>query len=104
MVYLSADCLGGGTNFPRLAMPTDPKWCKYVDCSGKDEGVTFKPAKGAAVYWENFAPDGRGYEEVWHAGMPVTEGVKIGLNIWNWYQPGWKSNAEEAEEGQSNEM
>ncbi|KIW02814.1 uncharacterized protein PV09_05872 [Verruconis gallopava] len=94
MVYLSADCEGGGTKFPRLGKPGEGKWCEFVDCEAKDEdgegeGVVFKPRKGAAVYWENFRPDGRGYEETWHAGLPVKSGTKIGLNIWSWWQPGY---------------
>jgi len=89
MVYLSANCVGGGTNFPNLDMPVDKRWCDYLECDGQEQGVTFKAVKGSAVYWENFRPDGRGYEEVWHAGLPVKEGMKIGLNIWSWYQPGY---------------
>lgn len=49
-------------------------------------GVIFKPLAGNAVYWENFRPDGtgRGWDETWHAGLPVKEGTKVGLNIWTW--------------------
>ena len=43
----------------------------------------FKPRAGNAVYWENFRADGTGYDETWHAGLPVTKGVKVGLNIWS---------------------
>lgn len=48
--------------------------------------TVFKPLVGNAVYWENFRADGtgRGYEETCHAGLPVVEGVKVGLNIWSW--------------------
>lgn len=91
MVYLKADCTGGGTNFPRLSMPHDEKWCEYIECPpGQDgtQGVTFKPKKGAAVYWENFDANGIGYKETIHAGMPVKTGTKIGLNIWTWFQAG----------------
>lgn len=51
-----------------------------------DTGVVFKPMAGNAVYWENFRPDGtgRGWDETWHAGLPVKEGTKVGLNIWTW--------------------
>lgn len=53
---------------------------------GERGGVVFKPLVGNAVYWENFRADGsgRGYEESWHAGLPVVQGVKVGLNIWSW--------------------
>jgi prolyl 4-hydroxylase len=79
----------------------DERWCRFVECpegnqgeGGEEEeseedgakGVVFKVAPGNAVYWENFMADGsgRGYEETWHAGLPVTKGVKVGLNIWTW--------------------
>jgi prolyl 4-hydroxylase len=92
MVYLEADCTGGGTNFPRLRKPTEKSWCKFIECDEEGEegleGVTFKPIKGNAVFWENLRLDGTGYEESWHAGMPVKSGRKIGLNIWSWYQKG----------------
>lgn len=93
MVYVDADCDGGGTEFPRIPMPdvADGKWCRFLECKegeidGKKPkmGVTFKPMKGNAVFWENLRPDGRGYEETWHAGLPLLSGTKVGLNIWSW--------------------
>lgn len=101
MVYLEANCTGGGTNFPRLPVPQDRSWCRFIDCKNERsvdgeyeniQGVTFKPIKGNAVYWENIRSDGTGYTESWHAGLPVKEGVKIGLNIWSWYQEGWEAS------------
>ncbi|KAK1239090.1 hypothetical protein MKX08_006151 [Trichoderma sp. CBMAI-0020] len=88
---------GGGTEFPLLETITEgnrPKWCELVECEdegtadGGDEeaggkGTTFRVIPGNAVYWENFASDGRGYDETWHAGLPVKKGVKVGLNIWS---------------------
>ena len=89
MVYVQANCTGGGTNFPLLTRPKDPKWCEWIDCDESPEtGVTFLPKAGSAVYWENFDADGNGWREGLHAGMPVTSGVKVGLNIWSWYQKG----------------
>ena len=93
MVYLDDGCKGGGTNFPRLARPVATEWCRFIECGGEDggvepkDGITFKPIAGNAVFWENLRPDGSGYPETWHAALPVTEGVKVGLNIWSWYQP-----------------
>lgn len=106
MVYVDADCKGGGTEFPRLRMPVTvrgdggpEKWCQYIECSSESEdsgergtkkelnkeGVVFKPIRGNAVFWENInRRDGRGYEETWHAGLPVINGTKVGLNIWSW--------------------
>lgn len=89
---------GGGTEFPLL----DPRgaagrqWCRFIDCPdddaaqesdfgpGRSNGTVFKPVPGNALYWENFAPDGSGYELTWHAGLPVIQGVKVGLNIWSY--------------------
>jgi len=97
MVYLEADCTGGGTNFPRLEKPKDESWCRFIECEEEEgagngtqvlNGVTFKPIKGNAVFWENMRSDGSGYKESWHAGLPVKSGTKIGLNIWSWYQEG----------------
>lgn len=70
-------------------MPTDDRWCEFVDCDGTAEGVTFKAKKGNAVFWHNFDPDGKGYKETIHAGMPVSSGTKVGLNIWSWYEAGY---------------
>ncbi|KAI1490048.1 2OG-Fe(II) oxygenase family oxidoreductase [Biscogniauxia mediterranea] len=109
MVWVRADddVEGGGTEFPLLRRdgPDDP-WCRWVECpkkrpskvevkeqdgTGDDggeplTGVTFMPVAGNAVFWENFRPDGtgRGWEETWHAGLPVKRGTKVGLNIWSW--------------------
>ncbi|KAL7626237.1 hypothetical protein AAE478_003007 [Parahypoxylon ruwenzoriense] len=99
------DVEGGGTEFPLLERGApDERWCRWVECpelaagvegDGLEEekgdgqprvGVTFKPVAGNAVFWENFRPDGtgRGWDETWHAGLPVKKGTKVGLNIWSW--------------------
>lgn len=106
--------VGGGTEFPLLRrLSLDERWCRFVECgdaggekkgaangaedaaaaSSKGDqghletaGAVFKPIAGNAVYWENFRPDGtgRGWQETWHAGLPVEKGTKVGLNIWSW--------------------
>ena len=96
-VYVLANCTGGGTNFARLTPPPEDeevdgdetgervRWCEFVDCDRPlDEGVTFKPLLGNAVYWENLLEDGAGHPRTLHAGMPVTSGNKMGLNMWTW--------------------
>lgn len=93
MVYVGCEgCKGGGTRFPRLPKVDKEALCDVVECEqgeGEDGlGVTFKPVAGNAIYWENFRPDGKGWEELWHAALPVEEGVKVGLNIWSWFQEG----------------
>lgn len=67
------------------------RWCEFLECGedgtgsiGDSLGITFKPIKGNAVFWENLGPDGRGYETTFHAGLPVLKGSKVGLNIWSW--------------------
>ncbi|RDW62122.1 hypothetical protein BP6252_11555 [Coleophoma cylindrospora] len=85
-VYIEANCTGGGTNFPRLnPPPTDEKWCKFIDCDRPyEDGVTFKPITGNAVFWKNLKNDGEGNTKTLHSGQPVTSGTKLGLNIWTW--------------------
>ncbi|KAK6436627.1 hypothetical protein LTR95_007183 [Oleoguttula sp. CCFEE 5521] len=93
-VYVQAPQRGGGTHFPRLQHPgRESKWCEFIDCvlgtdpdNASNIGVVFKPRAGAAVFWQNFDEEGRGFRETIHAGLPVLEGSKIGLNIWSWYQ------------------
>jgi prolyl 4-hydroxylase len=84
-VYIQANCTGGGTNFPRLKAPEDEKWCEFIDCDEPyDAGITFKPITGNAIFWKNLHPDGQGHKATLHAGLPVTSGMKTGLNIWTW--------------------
>ncbi|KAI3336476.1 hypothetical protein HD806DRAFT_7263 [Xylariaceae sp. AK1471] len=105
MVWVQTDDIeGGSTEFPHLQRNgPDQPWCRWIECPGPESasagdespkkkegepitGVTFKPVPGNAVFWENFRPDGtgRGWPETWHAGLPVTRGTKVGLNIWSW--------------------
>lgn len=88
MVYLGDECEGGGTEFPLLERREEGRWCEFVECGSEREGVAFRPRKGAAVFWGNFDEEGRGIRETVHAGLPVTRGVKVGLNIWSWWQRG----------------
>jgi len=84
-VYIQANCTGGGTNFPRLKAPEDEKWCEFIDCDEPyDAGITFRPITGNAIFWKNLQPDGQGHKATLHAGLPVTSGMKTGLNIWTW--------------------
>lgn len=103
MVWAGDECTGGGTHFPRLRKPAGKEWCRFIECgddeSGEErEGVVFKPAKGNAVYWENLRADGSGFEESWHAALPVLSGEKIGLNIWSWFQDGYVLSKEQEQE------
>ncbi|KAK1772161.1 2OG-Fe(II) oxygenase superfamily protein [Phialemonium atrogriseum] len=94
-VYVRVDpgTTGGGTNFPAVDAPagngngssSSSRWCEagFVDCDEPwDAGVTFRPVEGNAVFWRNLLPGGGGDDRTLHAGLPVTSGGKIGMNIW----------------------
>jgi prolyl 4-hydroxylase len=92
-VQVEPGTTGGGTNFPRLDAPADERWCTegIVDCDEPwDNGLTFRPVEGNAVFWVNLEEDGRGNElsvkrgdeRTLHAGLPVVTGGKVGMNIW----------------------
>lgn len=84
-IHVANDTTGGGTNFPRLEPPTNTRWCEegIVDCDeAYEKGLTFLPVEGNAIYWENLDARGRGDERTLHAGLPVRQGGKIGMNIW----------------------
>ncbi|KAF2004953.1 hypothetical protein P154DRAFT_585188 [Amniculicola lignicola CBS 123094] len=90
-VYVAAsdDIVGGGTQFPFLDAPRDERWCEWVNCDAAwDEGVTFRPIEGNAVFWKNLkggkkgVGSGMGDKRTLHAGLPVQRGTKLGMNIW----------------------
>lgn len=87
--YVSAvNVTGGGTNFPLLDAPQDDRWCSFIDCDEPwENGVTFRPIEGNFVYWENLLYDGSGDPRNLHAGLPVTTGQKVGMNIWTRQAP-----------------
>ena len=77
-------CEGGATRFTRYPYPFSARWCDVVECERdlNESGVAFKPILGNAIYWSNVWHDGSYHEGTYHAGMPVTKGRKIGLNVW----------------------
>jgi prolyl 4-hydroxylase len=96
-VFLRANCSGGETWFPKVnaaysstAYPASDgdmeKWYgEKVVREERDEegsGVKFKPIVGNAIFWINLNAKGEGDRRVVHAGLPVEEGEKIGMNIW----------------------
>lgn len=86
-VAVSSDITGGGTNFPLLDAPTtgiDDYWCQLINCDEPwDDGVTFRPIARNAVFWQNLnLKDGSGDPRTLHAGLPLTSGTKLGMNIW----------------------
>lgn len=53
------------------------------------KGTTFKPRRGSGVFWINLQESGLGDPRVRHAGLPVQEGQKTGMNIWVKRDFGW---------------
>lgn len=91
--YVKADNVtGGGTNFPLLDAPGrraedggEGWWCRagFLDCDAEyEDGVTFRPVEGNAVFWANLHEGGQGDGRTLHAGLPLVAGEKIGMNIW----------------------
>jgi prolyl 4-hydroxylase len=104
-VFLRSNCTGGYTNFP-MVEPMGPGLRDWFgekvavgEMEGRKQGLKFRPLQGNAVFWVNIDKKGRGDRRVVHAGLPVGEGEKIGLNIWprKWY--GWEEGAERKDEG-----
>lgn len=92
---LAADgCAGGATHFPFVrpawgnAARFGRPWCRWLDCAHEGDGVAVRPIKGNALFWVNFGEDGTGVQETVHAGAPLVEGTKIGMNIWTWARIG----------------
>jgi prolyl 4-hydroxylase len=81
---LHADCTHCGTEFPALTVDwstQDPRWCRIADCDSLDSLIV-NAIPGSATFWRNLSPDGKGNPALVHAGLPVQNGTKIGLNIW----------------------
>ncbi|KAI0125594.1 hypothetical protein BJ170DRAFT_439403 [Xylariales sp. AK1849] len=88
-VILQDDCTEGETWFP-FVEPVRPvrgerdseKIGDRVWREHKDGGLSFRPVAGNALFWVNLFANGTGDERTVHAGLPVTAGSKIALNIW----------------------
>ncbi|RDW84260.1 hypothetical protein BP6252_01850 [Coleophoma cylindrospora] len=80
---LDDNCTDCGTQFPNIHVDlsaTHQKWCEFMDCT--KSVLTVKPKKGNAVFWKNLLDDGMADMRSVHSGLPLTEGSKMGLNIW----------------------
>lgn len=80
---LDFDCDNCGTTFPVLEVDwssENDRWCHFFDC--QKTTLTTRPVLGSALFWRNVFPNGTGDPRNLHAGMPVPEGFKAGLNIW----------------------
>lgn len=103
--YLDTNCTGGSTHFPSVFVDGLPHQdtidqTKFeVISSGPSEirtvndniiadkilnkSLAIRPVAGNAVFWVNMKEKATGHEKTLHAGMPVNEGTKVGLNIWS---------------------
>ena len=85
-VYLQVDCKGGTTVFPEIPRPPAIALCDALKCQietgGEVNWMEIKPAVGRAVFWYNLDVRGQGDPKTLHAGMPVFNGTKVGMNIW----------------------
>ena len=96
-VTLEADCESCGTQFPRVSVDwrnKDPRWCEFVEC--ENNALTVKARPGSAVFWQNLDADGYGNPRTLHAGLPVPQDKKIGMNIWTRVAPMWAYRAASA--------
>jgi prolyl 4-hydroxylase len=67
-------------------------WKERIEIERNDNeisGVIFKPRKGSGVFWVNLHESGFGDRRARHAGLPVQEGQKVGMNIWVKRDFGW---------------
>jgi prolyl 4-hydroxylase len=85
-VYLVAKCRGGTTMFPEVPRPSAQEWCDVLKCHNEDgtevEVLEVEPKVGTAIFWFHLDPEsGEGDQRTLHAGMPVINGTKVGLNI-----------------------
>lgn len=83
--YLEDDCTGGETYFPDIKGVAPTADGSKYSRTDTGMGLLVKPRKGNAVFWNNLHPDGSGDVRVAHAGLPVTSGTKIGINLFSWY-------------------
>ncbi|KAJ9644176.1 uncharacterized protein PV06_05161 [Exophiala oligosperma] len=104
-IYLEDECTGGGTEFPDLdfsiesaaqqgRLKPEEFWNERIDFAHVGDnksvsGISFKPRKGSGVFWVNLLPIGYGDERLRHAGLPVQDGQKVGMNIWVKRDFGW---------------
>jgi prolyl 4-hydroxylase len=95
IAFLEANCTNCGTKFPLLSSHWDEtmfpffkhdwdtkpeRLCRYIEC--KSEALVVNPVARNAIFCRNLHQNGTGDLRTLHAGLPVTEGTKVGLNIW----------------------
>lgn len=83
-IYLEDGCIGGETHFPEISPNANDSRLAALEqwMTRSEKGVSFKPKKGNGLFWVNLKPDGMGDGRLIHAGLPVKQGRKVGMNIW----------------------
>lgn len=82
-VTLTAPTSGGETYYPFVAAaPKTADGNKFSRTNNTgDLGLAVKPIAGNAVLWRNLDENWRSDDRTLHAGLPVKEGVKVGMNV-----------------------
>ncbi|KAI1119849.1 hypothetical protein F5Y10DRAFT_273659 [Nemania abortiva] len=82
-LYFATDCTSGATYFPHISPPPDTfnESERYTTTVNRS-GLAVLPRLGSGVFWLNLHPNRTGDTQLIHAGLPVTSGTKVGLNIW----------------------
>ena len=79
--------LGGGTYFPDLPGVSDQaagdKFSRTTQAGSK--GLVVKPRRGNGIFWIGVHMNGTGDDRMSHAALPVTSGIKIGMNMFGLY-------------------
>lgn len=78
-VYLVDACEGGETWFPNVTVAEGIVEEGVRNMGG---GISVSPKAGSGLFWVNLKEDGTGDRRTLHAGLPVGEGMKVGMNIW----------------------
>ena len=82
-LYLDVNCTAGETYFPSLPSPPLEQVEGDRFRTAKDgKGLAIVPKLGSGIFWINLKEDGLGDSRTLHAGIPVGNGSKIGMNIW----------------------
>lgn len=86
---LDVACEKCGTQFPNIKVNWDngnkQDWCGILDC--KENTLTVNPVPGSVLMWRNLHSNGSVDWRTLHAGMPVMNGSKAGVNIWTNLDP-----------------
>ncbi|OBT76376.1 hypothetical protein VF21_03577 [Pseudogymnoascus sp. 05NY08] len=84
-VYLSDSCTGGETYFPHIYGASAAADGEKFSRTDSKCGLLVRPRRGSAILWNNMHMNGTGDRRVAHAGLPVTSGTKIGMNLFSVY-------------------